>query len=105
VAPHGIEVVAGAKPLFGAFIVELLFEGAEHMEAGLLLQVVERSFQERTRAALPRSAIRVLEIAQEEVLTRMVIAKVDVNFRGGIRYEHKIAKRSPKDCRRSAQRR
>src|SRR5687768_6694307 len=57
--------------------LELMLERPEKREAGHTLEAVERSLQQRPRAVVPRRAIGILDVADDELFGAGILRKLD----------------------------
>ena len=93
-APERAQTIGVARQVLDAGIDELLLEGGEQMETACLFQRGGSAAQERAHTALPRAAVSVADIAEEEMLRGRAVAEVHMHFGGRIRHDHEVAARS-----------
>ena len=74
-AAERVQAVRVAVALLVAGIDELLLERGDQAQAGRGVQRGDRAAQELARAALPRRAVGVADVAQEEMLRRGTVAR------------------------------
>src|SRR5918999_5466480 len=79
--------------------LELVLERSIESQSCRSLQPIERGLQNRARTEFPGSSIRVLDVANREMLDRLVLAELDANACCWIWNEDQIAERSERAFR------
>ena len=81
-----------AGPVLDPGIDEFLLEGARKLEPARLLKRRDRPAQELARAALPRAAVGVADIAEDEMLnwSADALAEIDAHLGRRVWHDHEI---------------
>ena len=74
--------------------LELVLEARHDADAVLATELVERLAQEPTRAALPRRAVRLDDVAQNELEGALAGSCLDANLGFGVRQQPQVAGRA-----------
>ena len=88
------QVVAPRRRRVGQGEVKLVLEADLDREPGLALQRRERALEKTAQAAFPGTAVGVGEIAEHEMLARIVGAEVDRDTGRGVRHQEDVADRA-----------
>ena len=81
--------MAGA--ILDAGIDELLLEGGDEVKPARRVERGDGAAQELARAALPRAAVGVADIAEDEMLRRRAVGEIDARLGAHVWHHHEIA--------------
>ena len=80
-----------ARPILDAGIDELLLEGGDEMKPARRIERGDGAAQELARAALPRAAVGVADIAEDEMLRRGAVGEIDTRLGAHVWHHHEVA--------------
>ena len=90
-AAERVQAVGIAVAVLVAGIDELLFERGDKLQPGCRIERGDRAAEELARAAFPRRAVGIADVAKEEVLRRGAIGEIHPHLGRRIGYDHQIA--------------